>query len=67
MTATLNLDINQLRLLGKTVSRTVDSLTKQLDRMPAGHARDEVKKDWGAYDDLEAEIRHELAEVVNAL
>lgn len=65
-TELLELNINQLRLIGKSVSRTLDSITKQLERMPQGHSRNEVKRDWLVYDELDVLIRSGLTELVKA-
>lgn len=57
--------LEQLRLLAKSVSKTMDAEAKKLHRLQAGsHVHREVKADYLALDSVDVEIRSAIAQLV---
>lgn len=64
-TATLKFTLQQLRLLAKSVSKTLDAEAKKLERLKQGTpVFVEVSKDYQVLDTIDAEIRDAQRELL---
>jgi hypothetical protein len=66
-TAAIELNLEQLRLVAKSLSKTRDAETKKLGRLaPASRIHADVKADWLTIDGVLVEIEGALTDLVNA-
>jgi hypothetical protein len=61
----VDLNLEQLRLLAKSISRSMDAALKQLGRLKVGtHVHNEVSADYTVLDTIEQEVRHAIETIV---
>jgi hypothetical protein len=62
----ISLNLNQLRLVAKSLSKTKDAETKKLDRLaPASKIHADVKADWLVLDEVCAEVDIAINELIS--
>jgi len=65
LTATLSFDLKQLRILAKSISRSLDAEAKKLERLkPNTPVHTDVSADYGTLDTVDAEVRDAMRDIV---
>ena len=67
-TTPINLTLNQLRVLAKSLGKTRDAELRKLTRLrPGTHVHTEVMADFKAIDSVEVEVSSAISDMVGAL
>lgn len=63
--ATITLNLQQLRVVAKSLSRTLDAEARKMSRLTAGtHVHSQVTADYKLVDSVDAEVRNAMAELI---
>lgn len=65
ITAEVDFNLNQLRIIAKSISRSLDAEAKKLERLRTGtHVHSEVAADYAVLDSIDAEIRNAMHTII---
>lgn len=65
LTATLSFSHPQLRILAKSISRSLDAEAKKLERLkPGSPVHREVSNDYNTLDSIDAEVRDAMRDII---